>query len=269
MADLRTNISALLLADFKAEGEAGFPTVRRIPSTDAVKFLDYFAALNSAEAAALLDALARGHAMQFFPPSALHREGLELRELSESNSALVQFRDATRMGQFAYGLRYQDVRHVRTALRDPVTMRYMAETRSKLDFVPRDDPPSQLMPEPDRLKVQTANAPLLRKLIDKAFAQLFAPLKTRQHGALNYTGSIGSTELTVSVIFSNMYGQLHWWVNMPMLNPNLKAARVQDFWGAYAWNYLTEENAPRSIDLLCERIVYFANLRERIDALPA
>ena len=171
-------------------------------------------------------------------------------------------------GPFAYGLRYQDVRHVRTALRDPVSMRYMAETRSKLDFVPRDDPPRELMPEPDRLKVQTANAPLLRKLIDKAFAQLFAPRKTKQHGALNYAGSIGSTELTVSVIFSNMYGQLHWWVNMPMLNPNLKAARVQDFWGAYAWNYLTEENAPRSIDLLCERIVYFANLRERIDALP-
>ena len=63
MADLRTNIAALLLADFKAEAGAGFPTVRRIPSTDAVKFLDYFATLNSAEAAALLDALARGHTM--------------------------------------------------------------------------------------------------------------------------------------------------------------------------------------------------------------
>jgi len=175
MADLRTNIAALLLSDFKAEAEAGFPTVRRIPSTDALKFLDYFATLNSAEAAALLEALARGHAMQFFLTSAVHREGLEL---SESNSALVQFRDATRRGQFAYGLRYQDVRHVRTALRDPVSMRYMAETRSKLDFVPRDDPPSELMPEPDRLNVQTANAPLLRKLIDKAFAQLFAPQKT-------------------------------------------------------------------------------------------
>ena len=48
--------------------------VRRIPSTDAVRFLDYFATLNSAEAAALLDALARGHAMQFFPPSAVHRD---------------------------------------------------------------------------------------------------------------------------------------------------------------------------------------------------
>jgi len=264
MADLRTNIAALLLADFTAEAEAGFPTVRRIPSTDAVKFLDYFATLNSAEAAALLDALARGHSAQFFPPTAVQQEGSEL---IESDSSLVQFRDAMQRGQFAYGLRYQDVRHVRAALRDPVSMRYMAETRSKLDFAPRDDPPGELMPEPDRLKVQTANAPLLRKLIDKAFAQLFAPRKTQQQGALNYAGSIGSTELTVSIIFSNMYGQLHWWLNMPMLNANLKAARVQDFWGAYSWDYLTEENAPRSIDLLCERIVYFANLRERIDAL--
>jgi hypothetical protein len=262
MADLRTNIAALLLADFKAEADAGFPTVRRIPATDAVKFLDYFAALNSAEAATLLEALARGHAMQFFPPSAVHRE------LGQNDPALIRFHDATRSGQFAYGLRYQDIRHVRTALRDPVSMRYMAETRSKLDFVPRDDPTSELVPEADRVKVQTANAPLLRKLIDKAFTQLFAPRKTKQHGALNYAGSIGSTELTVFVIFSNMYGQLHWSVNMAMLNPNLKAVRVQDFWGAYAWNYLTEENAPRSIDLLCERIVYFAKLRERIDALP-
>jgi hypothetical protein len=265
MADLQTKIAALLLADFKAEAEAGFPTVRRIPSTDAVRFLDYFASLSSSEAAALLEALARGHVMQFFPPSVVHRESLELHE---SNSALVQFREATRRGQFAYGFRYQDVRHVRTALRDPESMRHLAETRSKLDFVPRDDPPSELMPDPDRLKVPTANAPLLRKLIDKAFAQLFAPRKTKQHGSLNYAGSIRSTELTVSIIFSNMYGQLHWWIGMPMLNPNLKATRVQDFWGAHSWNYLTEENAPRSVDLLCERIVYFANLRERIDALP-
>src|SRR5262249_4936076 len=107
--------------------------------------------LNSAEAAALLDALARGHAMQFFPPPAVQRE------LSQNDPALVRFHDATRSGQFAYGLRYQDVRHVRTALRDPVSMRYMAETRSKLDCGPGDDPPTELMPEPDRLKVQTAS----------------------------------------------------------------------------------------------------------------
>ena len=229
MPDLRTKIAALLLADFQAEAEAGFPTVRRIPSADAVKFLDYFATLNSAAADALLEALAHGHATQFFPPSTVGREFLEL---SESNSALVQFRDATREGHFAYGLRYQDVRHARAILRDPQSMRYMAETRSTLGFVPRDDPPSELMPEPDRLKVQTANAPLLRKLIDKAFAQLFAPKKTNQHGALNYIGSIGSTEITVSVIFSNMHGQLRWWVNMPHVESESESRPRPGFLGS-------------------------------------
>jgi hypothetical protein len=66
-ADLRTNIAALLHIDFTAEADAGFPTVRRIPSTGAVKFLDYFATLKSAESAALLDALARAQ-LQFFRP---------------------------------------------------------------------------------------------------------------------------------------------------------------------------------------------------------
>jgi hypothetical protein len=68
MADLRTSVAALLLADFKAEAEAGFPTVRRIPSTDAVKFLDYFVTLNSAEAAALLDALPAARLFSFSRP---------------------------------------------------------------------------------------------------------------------------------------------------------------------------------------------------------
>src|SRR5689334_19346983 len=106
MPGLHTNIAALLLADFKAEAAAGFPVLRRIPSTDAVKFVDYFATLNSADAAALLHAFSRAHAMQFFPPSAVHQEALDL---NETNSALVQYRDATRSRQFAYGLRYQDV----------------------------------------------------------------------------------------------------------------------------------------------------------------
>jgi hypothetical protein len=84
-------------------------------------------------------------------------------------------------------LRYQDLRMARTALKDPESMRHMAEARSKLDFVPCDDPPSELMPEPARLKEQTAKAPLLRKLIDKAFAQLFAPRKTKQPCARSST----------------------------------------------------------------------------------
>jgi len=68
MADHRTNIAALLRADFTAETDADFPTVRRIPRTDAVKFLDHFATLKSTEAAALLDALPAPTHCSFFRP---------------------------------------------------------------------------------------------------------------------------------------------------------------------------------------------------------
>jgi hypothetical protein len=104
--------------------------------------------------------------------------------------------------------------------------------------------------------------------MEKAFAQLFSAQKSKLPGGeTRYAGSIGSTELTVSVDFSSRFAQLHWFVKMAMANPNLRAFRVEDFWGSRAWDYLTEENASRSIDLLCERIVYLVHLKERIDAL--
>ena len=155
-------------------------------------------------------------------------------------------------------------------LNDRESMARMAQTRSTLDFEPRDDPPKDLTPEFDIRKIQPANAPLLRKLMEQAFAQLFSPQKSKLPGGeTRYAGSIGSTELTVSVIFSSRFGQLLWFVKMAMANPNLLAFRVEDFWGRTGWDYLTEENASRSIDLLCERIVYLVKLKERIDAQSA
>jgi hypothetical protein len=43
----------------------------------------------------------------------------------------------------------------------------------------------------------------------------------------------------------------------------------EDLWITnLGWDYLTEENAAPSIDLLCEQIVYLAGLTGRITALP-
>jgi hypothetical protein len=265
MADLLSSIAALLRADFAVEADAGFPTVKRIPSTEAVKFFDYFAALEPGGRGPLLDAMGRLGAMQFFPPTLVYQEALDL---NARNAAMLQLRTALQSGHFAYGLRYVDLRMARAMRNDPESMAHMAQTRSTLDFEPRDDPPKELSPESDIGKIQPAKAPLLRKLMEKAFAQLFSAQKSKLPGGeTRYAGSIGSTELTVSVIFSSRFAQLHWFVKMAMANPNLRAFRVEDFWGSRAWDYLTEENASRSIDLLCERIAYLVNLKERIDAL--
>jgi len=176
MADLLSSIAALLRADFAVEADAGFSAVKRIPSTGAVKLLDYFAALEPDGRGPLLDVMARFGAMQFFPPPVVHQEALELHA---SHAALAQQRTAMQSGPFAYGLRYVDLRMARAMLNDPESMARRAHTRSTLDFEPRDNPPKELTPESDIRKIQPAKAPLLRKSVEKAFARLFSPQKTK------------------------------------------------------------------------------------------
>lgn len=265
MPELLDSIAELLLADFTTEAGAGFPTVRRIPSTDAVKFLDYFGALEPAARTALLEAKARGAALQFFPPPLVHQQALDF---LTKNPALNQYRTATQSGHFAYGLRYVDPRMARAMLNDPQSRAQLAQTRAALDFQPRDDPPRDLTAEADLRNIVPAKAPLLRKLMETAFARLFAPKKSKLPGGeTRYTGTLGATELVVSIDYASRMAQFAWFVGLRMAHPNLAAFRVQDFWGLTGWDYLTEENAARSIELLCERITYLVNLKNRIDAL--
>ncbi len=35
------------------------------------------------------------------------------------------------------------------------------------------------------------------------------------------------------------------------------------------WDYLTEENVPRSVDLLCKQVVYLVRLVDRVTALSS
>ena len=102
MADLLSSIAALLRADFALEADAGFPTVKRIPSTETVKFLDYFAALEPDGRGPLLDVTARLGAIQFYPSPQAYQEAVDL---NASNAAIVQLRTALQSGHFAYGLR--------------------------------------------------------------------------------------------------------------------------------------------------------------------
>lgn len=265
MDDLIPRIAALIRTDSTAEAEAGFPAVIRIPSTETIRFLDYFDGLDVSGRAALLDAMARLGAMQFFPPAVISSDALSL---VSTSPALLRFRNALQSGHFAYGLRYVEPRMARMMLLDPEGMAHMAETRSGLDFDPRDDPPNELVPDSDIRSVRPAKAPLLRKLVETAFARLFSPKKGKLPGGeTRFAGSIGSTALAVTVDFASRLAQLRWSVSLEMANPELNASRVDDFWARCGWDYLTEENASRSIDLLCERIEYLVALKERIDAI--
>ena len=68
VSDSRRNAATRLRAELAEEAVSGFPRLRRIPQTDIIWFLDYFAGLAKADQEGLLDTLADAAAMAFGPP---------------------------------------------------------------------------------------------------------------------------------------------------------------------------------------------------------
>src|SRR5262249_24208590 len=119
---------------------------------------------------------------------------------------------------------------------------------------------------------QTAKAPLLRKLLDQMLTKR-QPLKTsrRPGGELIYEGVIQGVPLRLSIIFSNLYAQMTYGVLWAHGERGLLAQRLtyEALWGTGGgWDYLTEENAPRSIDLLEVLLLRLVQLFARIQRLP-
>src|SRR5262245_19189850 len=84
-----------------AEADAGYPLLRRIPSTHATACFDYLESVSPAEREELLEARVRVAALGFVltPPAQQ-----EILQLVNSNPALVKYREAMR-GPLAMGLR--------------------------------------------------------------------------------------------------------------------------------------------------------------------
>jgi len=264
-----SDIAAMVRTEFAQEVDAGFPVLSRIPSTGALKFLDNFATLAPADRIALLDTLARLGALHFFPAPLIAKAHEQLRI---TDPALTRFYAVMQSGDFAYGLRYCDLRMARALMNDPESRAQMARTRSTLDFQPRDDLPELLVGSTPLLDIQTAKAPLLRKLLNSMLLKrLGAKPQKRPGGELIYEGMIGDIPLRVSIIFSNRYAQLHYAVTWSARERTLLAQRLsyETLWGInLGWDYLTEENAARSIDLLDELLLRLTQLFERVRALP-
>ena len=262
-------VAEVIRAELEAEAAQGFPTLRHIPSTGIIKLLDYFDTLPGDELAAQIEAQARVAALMFFPAPLIAAAHEQLRTMEP---AALRRAEAMRAPSFGYGLRYQGLRMHRAIINDPESMRQLAQTRSTLDFTPRDGLPAELVGSTLIRDIVTAKAPLLRKLLNRMLrARLGARPDKRIGGELIYEGALGAVPLRVSIIFSNLYAQMVYGVTWSMRERNLLAQRLsyEMLWGMNTgWDYLTEENAPRSIDLLDRLLVRFARLVERIAALP-
>lgn len=262
------DISALLKAHLAGEAQAGFPKLTRTPSTGAIQFLDYFAACTAAERDLLLTALAQIDALNFFSPVAL-RERVEV--LVTTNPALVRYRQALQSPPFTMGLRYVGLRMLKSILADRMSMEMMARTRATLDFIPRDDLPAALVPDPEPVHLKPAKAPLLRKLINEAFRELFATQKQKRVGGeTEYSGVLQGTNINVVTDFSGRGLQLRYGVSIPDETKTIFVWQLayENLWAAGpGWDCLTEENAEASVNLLCEHIAQIVSLRNGVTSL--
>ena len=237
--------------ELAAEADAGFPRLRRIPQTKIIQFLDYFAASNAGERSALLDALAVRAAIRLQPGTA---SGFPPAPAWDRYWSTVNSR-----GPFSGGFRYSDVKFLAMVPKIKEFGGYegwIEKTQrswiSALALQARED----LLPDLGCLV--PAKAPDLRKLVKSTLlARGFTAVATKgaEHEYVHPSG------LPVHVGFGSRMGQLYYWVGDLRSHGALS---YELLWGQPGgWDYLTEENAARSIELLPELIESLTRLFER------
>ncbi len=261
-------IVSLIRDHMHAEADAGYPLLRRIPSTHATACFDYLDSISPAERDELLEARARVAALGFaLNPSAPQ----EILQLVNSNPALVKYREAMSRGPLAMGLRYQSIRMARAVLNDSQSVAMMQQTRSTLDYVPRDDAPVPLVNDADVTKLHPAKAPQLKKLVKPLLQGVLGTREERMPGGtMKYDGALDGTPVKVRVDYAARDVQMIYAVSIP--DPERKVAVIgtgyEHFFGmGRGWDYITEENAETSIGLLPELLRRLVSLRNEVKRL--
>jgi hypothetical protein len=258
MSDTIPNVVRLLRGELAAEVASDFPRLRRIPETDVIWFLDYFPRLSREEQATLLDELAESAAWAFF----------RWREMPQIGRAVTHMCEVRNSPGAKGGTRYTDVKMMCAdkSLQKPEN--YHPSWRvhlTPLHFQPRAD----LLP--DFSQVKPARAPLVRKLVNKALSDLLGSKPEKMPGGVSKCiGRCGAFDATVRVDFGGMLTQLGYTVTFKNSDGNVVVPQIfyERLWGSGGrWDYLTEENAPRSIAFFAEHIAYLADLVERVVGL--
>jgi len=250
------------------EAAAGYPLLRRVPSTRATVCFDYLDNISPAERDELLDARARVAALGFMPtPSARN----EILHLVNANPALVTYREAMLQGPFAVGLRYQSIRMAKAMLGDAQSVAMMQQTRSTLGYIPRDDAPVPLVNDPDVMKLHPAKAPQLKRLVKPLLQDLLEAKEQKDPGGtMKYDGALDGTPIKVRVDYAARDVQMVYAASIPDLERKVVVVGTgyeHVFGIGGGWDYLTEENADASIGLLPELLRRLVSLRNGIKAL--
>ena len=261
-------IVSLIRGHMHVEADAGYPLLRRIPSTHAIACFDHLESISPAEREELLGARARVAALGFVLTPAIQQEMLEL---VNSNRALVEYREAMMRGPLAMGLRCQSIRMAKAMLSDAESVAMMRQTRSTLGYVPRDDAPVPLVNDPDVTKLHPAKAPQLKKLVKPLLQGLLSAKEENMPGGTKkYDGALDGTSVKVRIDYAARDVQMIYSVSIP--DPARKVVLIgsgyEHFFGmGGGWDYITEENAEASVGLLPELLRRVVALRNEVARL--
>jgi hypothetical protein len=248
-----------LRKEFAEEQRAGFPRLKRVPDTHVIRFLDHFAGLNPVEQSELTAILADWSSYKLLGTTPIPTPTVE------------RFTRATTYVALAEGLRYTGVQLLaglaKGALHGGLDGWFRLKGISGLAL----QPPDNLLPNPTDLA--PVRIPTLRRLVGSAFATLFATnVAEVGDGIWRYDGTLAESLLKVLIRYSGKMGQpqLKYQVEVGgngrlIAGPDICFESVLGV-GFGRWDYITRENAERSVDLLCELVEYMARLPGRLPA---
>jgi len=256
-----SRVAALLRQELAAEAAAGIPRLQHIPCTGVVQVLDYFETLTPSEFEELLDGLAQRGAVFFYP-----RDGMRiLADVQSARAVLTRFIAALLGRDYVGGYRYTDVKMLRMIASDK-------ESGGIQGYLSHASPRAlQLRTDllPDLSYLVSSKAAATRKLLETALKKLMPyEKKNLGGGSWTYIGVFEGRNLKVWTDTGSMGAQLSYSVSV--LNPAFvvpfSGIGYESFWNARpSWDYLTEENVARSIDLMVDNIVYLARLADRVN----
>jgi hypothetical protein len=253
MADVHAILADWLRAEFVAEQEAGFPLLTQVPDTRVIRFLDHFAGLGRDSQAALVEILVEWSSHNLLG--------------TQPNPCYERYQKATAFPDHVGGLRYTDVNLLSGLAKDANHGGLLGFFQSQGIKGLALEPPRSLVT--DFADLVPVGVPALRKAVNAKLAKLFAPKLTDIGSEMwLYEGVLHNCQVKLRIQFSGRMGrpQMSYSTELrgtgcSIESPNFCFESMLGV-GFGRWNYLTKENADRSLSV-------FIQLIERIARLPA
>jgi|KBSSwiStaDraftv2_1062776.scaffolds.fasta_scaffold188787_4 hypothetical protein len=229
----------LLRVEFHRERESNFGLLREVPNTDLQKTLDYFCALERADADSLAEAFAQGALTTFFPYAVKH-------PAETGNQAFQRFMHASTEWRARW--KYEGVRDLRAGLA-------FADANPEFDNIP-----GEVRKRIEAIKPVTSSD--IRRVVKLAFGQTISPLAIGHVGGLwRYDGLMDGRTIRVNIDYHQKYLQFEYGIAHPFQTEEIGKINIDLSYegllgvGRGGWDCIEWANLDQSIALLRDLIL--------------